>query len=94
MIETQRYPIMAKSRNTAKVFMSGASQAVRLPQEYRVDSDQVGIHRIGRHIVLSPKFSDWDDYWANAARPSDDFVDSIINRHDDELAPEERASFS
>jgi len=86
--------IMAKPRNTAKVFMSGASQAVRLPREYRIDSDQVGIHRIGRHIVLSPKFSDWDDYWANAERPSEDFVDSIINRHDDESPAEERASFN
>ena len=85
---------MAKPRNTAKVFMSGASQAVRLPQKYRIESDQVGIHRIGRHIVLSPKFADWEDYWTNAVRPSDDFVESINTRKEDELPPEERASFS
>jgi len=93
MPEIQEYTKMTKSRNTAKVFMSGASQAVRLPKEYRVDADQVGIHRIGRHIVLSPKFSDWDDYWSNAAEPTDDFVDSITNRQDGEFLLEERASF-
>lgn len=82
-----------QDKQTAKVFMSGASQAVRLPQEFRFDCDQVAIRRVGRHIILSPRFADWDDYWANAARPSEDFVDAVLNRHDDELPLEERAAF-
>ena len=32
---------------TAKVFWSGRSQAVRLPKEFRVDGDEVRIHRQG-----------------------------------------------
>jgi len=82
-----------KPSDTAKVFMNGRSQAVRLPAEYRFDCDQVAIRRVGRHLILSPRFTDWEDYWANSTRPSDEFVEAISNRHDDELPLEERASF-
>ena len=37
---------------TAKVFKSGNSQAVRLPKEFRVSSDEVEIFRRGDEIVL------------------------------------------
>ena len=37
---------------TAKVFQSGNSQAVRLPKEFRVASDEVEIFRRGDEIVL------------------------------------------
>jgi virulence-associated protein VagC len=36
---------------TAKVFWSGRSQAVRLPRAYRVDGREVRIRRRGRAIV-------------------------------------------
>jgi antitoxin VapB len=37
---------------TARIFQSGNSQAVRLPKEFRFDSDQVEIFRQGNDIVL------------------------------------------
>ena len=37
---------------TAKVFRSGNSQAVRLPKEFRVSSNEVEIFRRGDEIVL------------------------------------------
>jgi antitoxin VapB len=37
---------------TARVFRSGNSQAVRLPKEYRFDTDEVEIFRRGDEIVL------------------------------------------
>jgi antitoxin VapB len=37
---------------TAKVFRSGNSQAVRLPKQFRFDSDEVEIDRRGGEIVL------------------------------------------
>jgi antitoxin VapB len=40
---------------TAKVFKSGNSQAVRLPKEFRVASDEVEIFRRGDEIVLREK---------------------------------------
>lgn len=39
----------------AKVFMSGRSQAVRLPKEYRFDTDEVIIRRTPEGILLVPK---------------------------------------
>ncbi|TDR85197.1 antitoxin [Enterovirga rhinocerotis] len=40
---------------TGKVFMSGNSQAVRLPKEFRVDADEVELSRDGEKIVMTPK---------------------------------------
>lgn len=60
----------------AKVFWSGRSQAVRLPKEFRFDSDEVRIRRHGRSIILEPIAQDWA--WLDAmAGPLDgDFVDA------------------
>ncbi len=85
----------AKSNDTARVFMSGKSQAVRLPKKFRFTEgcDEVSVRQIGRHLILSPRYNDWDDYWANSTRPSDDFVDSVLKRKESELPAEERVSF-
>jgi len=42
-------------RQSAKVFWSGRSQAVRLPKDFRFDTSEVAIHREGERIVLTPK---------------------------------------
>ena len=39
---------------TAKVFTSGRSQAVRIPKEYRFDESEVFINRVGDALVLTP----------------------------------------
>jgi antitoxin VapB len=39
----------------AKVFMSGNSQAVRLPKEFRFSGDEVEIFRRGDEVVLREK---------------------------------------
>ena len=46
--------------DTAKLFSSGRSQAVRLPKQYRFEGDSVLIKRIGRAVVLLPRSSTWD----------------------------------
>jgi antitoxin VapB len=46
--------------DTAKVFMSGRSQAVRLPKEYRFEGDEVLIKRVGNAVVLLPRTRIWD----------------------------------
>jgi len=48
----------------AKVFMTGRSQAVRLPKSCRFDAAEVVVRRVGHSVVLSPK----DDDWAGAVR--------------------------
>ena len=55
---------------TAKVFMSGRSQAVRIPKEFRFDSDEVTIRRSGASLVLTPaRKRTWDDFFKNHTCP-------------------------
>ena len=39
---------------TAKIFMTGRSQAVRLPKEFRFSGKEVRISRQGKKVVLEP----------------------------------------
>ena len=52
---------------TAKIFWSGNSQAVRLPEELRFEpgTEEVAIRRQGEQIILEPvKAEEWpDDFW-------------------------------
>jgi antitoxin VapB len=80
-----------KHKGTAKVFMSGRSQAVRLPQEFRFASNEVSIRKVGESLVLSPLYADWNDYLAHAPRVGDDFVKVMAQR--EELPLEQRESF-
>ena len=49
----------------AKVFMTGRSQAVRLPKEYRVTGDSVYVKRLGNGILLVPKTANrWTGFFA------------------------------
>jgi antitoxin VapB len=59
---------------TAKVFWSGRSQAVRLPRAYRVDTGEVRIRRRGRAIVLEPVPESWKWLDALAGEVDEDFV--------------------
>jgi antitoxin VapB len=45
--------------NTAKLFWTGRSQAVRLPKEFRFDGKEVRIRRQGNSVVLEPIPTDW-----------------------------------
>jgi antitoxin VapB len=48
---------------TAKVFMSGRSQAVRLPKEFRVSGNELTITRVGNSLVLTPTEAGWEDFF-------------------------------
>ena len=45
--------------DTAKIFWSGRSQAVRLPKDFRFDTDEVRIRRHGSAVILEPIAQDW-----------------------------------
>jgi antitoxin VapB len=59
---------------TAKLFMNGRSQAVRLPVEFRFEGTEVLIERDGDAVVLRPKPEGWDDFFAAESRTPDDFL--------------------
>jgi antitoxin VapB len=44
---------------TAKIFWSGRSQAVRLPKEFRFSGDEVRVRRHGSAVILEPIPKDW-----------------------------------
>ena len=48
---------------TAKVFMSGRSQAVRLPKEFRVSESELAITKVGRSLILTPMDPQWTDFF-------------------------------
>ncbi len=41
-------------RSTAKLFMHGRSQAVRLPKEFRFEGKEVRVTRQGDRVILEP----------------------------------------
>jgi len=47
----------------AKVFMSGRSQAVRLPKDFRVMGNELAITKVGRSLVLTPIDAGWPDFF-------------------------------
>ncbi|CAH0356038.1 antitoxin [Aquabacterium sp. CECT 9606] len=75
--------------DTAKIFMTGRSQAVRLPLEYRFDGHEVFIRRdeITGDVVLSKRLQSWDSFVALDATTTvpDDFMgdaDRVQGEHD------------
>lgn len=72
-------------KTTAKVFVSGRSQAVRIPKKFRFNTNEVFVEQEGDRIVLTPRPKSWDQYFAKAKPFSDDFPDHI-----EDLLPEER----
>jgi antitoxin VapB len=40
--------------STAKIFMHGRSQAVRLPKEFRFEGTEVRVSKVGDKVILEP----------------------------------------
>jgi antitoxin VapB len=56
----------------AKLFMTGRSQAVRLPKEFRFAGESVLVRREGRAVILEP--DGWPEGWVESfAGISSDF---------------------
>ena len=68
---------------TAKVFMTGRSQAVRLPVEFRFEGKEVYIRRDERtgDVILSPRPGSWGEIFAKL---------DALEIPEDFLSPEER----
>ncbi|ATG38113.1 Antitoxin VapB1 (plasmid) [Phaeobacter piscinae] len=76
--------------STAKVFMTGRSQAVRLPKDFRFDTDEVRIRAEGGKVILEPIEEGWG--WLNelhALGPLDqDAVDAATEEVQEQTRPE------
>lgn len=59
---------------TAKLFMNGRSQAVRLPKEFRFDGSQVYIKKVGEAVILLPYNNPWQSLIDSLDLFTDDFM--------------------
>lgn len=71
-------------RAEAKVFMTGRSQAVRIPKEFRMPGESVYIKRLGSGILLVPKTR---DRWSGLFAALDEFPrDFTLDRNQNQPA--------
>ncbi len=62
--------------DTARLFKTGRSQAVRLPKAFRMLGDKVKIHREGNKVILEPIDVSWDGLLRSLGEFPDDFMAS------------------
>jgi antitoxin VapB len=55
----------------ARLFMHGGSQAVRLPEEFRLPGDRVRVRRVRDGVLLEPIATDLDTWFAELDRFAD-----------------------
>ena len=67
------------SISTAKLFMNGQSQAVRLPKEFRFEGKEVYIQKIGDKVVLSEHRQTWEQFFSQESVFDDDFLSERDN---------------
>jgi antitoxin VapB len=58
----------------AKIFRNGASQAVRLPKDFRFDAEEVCIKRIGSAVLLYPRDAAWELMREALGQVDEDFM--------------------
>jgi len=60
--------------DTARIFQSGRSQAVRLPKEFRFAGTEVGVRHFGNGVLLLPIDDPWETLEAALAAFEPGFV--------------------
>lgn len=58
---------------TAKVFMNGRSQAIRLPRQFRVESNEVFLKKTGEGFLVIPR-NPWSVFEEGVRELSGDFM--------------------
>ena len=72
--------------DTAKLFINGRSQAIRLPKDYRFEGKEVFIKRVSEGVLLIPKDNSiWDVWERNLKKYDKPFM---TNRNQPQLQQE------
>jgi antitoxin VapB len=66
--------LLEMDMDTARIFQSGRSQAVRLPKEYRLGGVEVGVRHFGNGVLLLPLDDPWQTLEAGLAAFEPGFV--------------------
>ncbi len=75
-------------RHTAKLFMNGRSQAVRLPSDFRFDCKEVYIRKdpLTGDIILSRRPGSWEDFFK--LMETIEVPEDFMAERDNELPPD------
>ena len=73
---------------TAKLFWTGRSQAVRLPKDFRIEGREVRIRRHGAAVILEPIAHDWAWLDALAGPVDEDFKQAAAEQPAQQERPE------
>ena len=69
--------------DTARVFKSGNSQAVRIPKEYVLNDKEYYIQKIGNVLILKPVSDPWKGLRDSLSKFTDDIFDDGRNQPQD-----------
>ncbi len=61
---------------TAKLFMNGKSQAVRLPKQFRFEGSEVVVKPYGDGVLLLPRTATWEEWFAGLAGFPEDYMET------------------
>jgi antitoxin VapB len=73
--------------DTARIFWSGRSQAVRLPKDFRFDVEKVRIRRHGNAVILEPVTEDWAWLDAVVGKLDEDFLSGAREQPGQQVRP-------
>jgi antitoxin VapB len=73
---------------TAKLFWTGRSQAVRLPKEFRFQGKEVRIRKQGKSVILEPVANDWAWLDEITGQLDQDFIDAVLEPVEQQERPE------
>ena len=65
---------MESIMHTTRPFMSGRSQAVRIPKEYRFEDTELIINRVGQSLVITPMNAIQETFYSGLKMFTDDFL--------------------
>ncbi|HNZ26606.1 MAG TPA: type II toxin-antitoxin system VapB family antitoxin [Spirochaetota bacterium] len=70
--------------STAKIFINGRSQAVRLPKEYRFETKEVYINKIDGIVMIIPKEKRMEILEKSLEKFTDDYM-NVRNQPENQL---------
>ena len=65
---------MEHAIHTTRPFVSGRSQAIRIPKDYRFQNEELVINRIGDTLTITPKARLKEEFFAGIEMLTDDFL--------------------
>ncbi len=65
---------MSEYMHLTKPFMSGRSQAVRIPKEYRFEDTELIINKVGDSLIITPKDAIQTTFYSGLNMFTEDFM--------------------